>query len=59
MSAFHGDCELGIDEGEVNNSAEPIALERLCDKIGNEFGDDKDRDPNPKRLAADATFKTA
>src|SRR5215471_16111564 len=59
VSALYRDCELGIDESEVDNSAEPITLECLRNEVSSEFGDDKNRDPDPKRLAADAAFKTA
>src|SRR5215467_13006887 len=59
MRALHRKCELGIDESEVGDGAEPIALERFGDEIDSEFGDDQNRDPDPKRLAADAAFKTA
>ena len=55
MRAFRRDCELGIDEGEIDNGAEPVALKRLRDEIAGELGGDKNRDCNPKRLAADAT----
>ena len=57
MAAFHRDREFRIGEGQIDNGAEPVALDLFGDDIAEDLRHDERGHRDPKRLAADAAVK--
>ena len=58
MAAFHGDREFGIGEGEIDDGAQPVALDLFGEKMAENLGNRQCRHRDPERLAADAAVET-
>ena len=57
VRALHRDREFRIGEGEIDNGAEPVALDLFGDEMAHDLGDRQHAHRDPERLAADAAVK--
>ena len=57
MAALHGDGEFRIGEGEIDDGAQPVALDLLGDEMADDLGGRHHAHRDPERLAADAAVK--
>ena len=52
MRAFHRERELRIDEGDVDDGAEPVALNLFGDEVSGNLDDAEDREQTQADLAS-------
>ena len=57
MGALHGDGEFRIGEGEIDDGAQPVALDLVGDEMADNLGDRQHAHRDPECLAADAAVK--
>src|SRR6202034_2758173 len=58
VSAFQGDGEFRIGVSQIDDGAEPVALNLFREDMTENLGDGERRNPDPESLAADAAVET-
>ena len=58
VGAFQRHGEFGIGEGEIDDGAQPLALNLLGDEMKDQLDRGEHNHPDPEHLAADAAMES-